>query len=303
MYTSENNWYKWNYGTGEMFGRQTSNDTFNTYYGKSSSPVLSFKEEMLKAARSTLDHYPGLRPSVFLSGGVDSEMILKSYIEIGSDPEVFIVRYENDYNLYDVSYAITICSMLGIEYNLIDFNLQKFYETDAERVSVEAQICRPRMLPHLKFTENIDGLVIVGHSDMAWYRADEDYAVNSHWFVRDYEHDIGCDKYNILHNRPAIYQWFKWSPGLILSFTKLDWFNKLTNDKYYGKTGINSTKILGYREYFPELIERKKQSGFEKIDIIIDEVEQSLMKKYNGLPFRGIVDRSLSELVEEITGS
>ena len=303
MYTSENNWYKWNYGTGEMFGRQTSNDTFNTYYGKSSSPVLSFKEEMLKAARSTLDHYPGLRPSVFLSGGVDSEMILKSYIEIGSDPEVFIVRYENDYNLYDVSYAITICSMLGIEYNLIDFNLQKFYETDAERVSVEAQICRPRMLPHLKFTENIDGLVIVGHSDMAWYRADEDYAVNSHWFVRDYEHDIGCDKYNILHNRPAIYQWFKWSPGLILSFTKLDWFNKLTNDKYYGKTGINSTKILGYREYFPELIERKKQTGFEKIDIIIDEVEQSLMKKYNGLPFRGIVDRSLSELVEEITGS
>ena len=138
---------------------------------------------------------------------------------------------------------------------------------------------------------------------MAWYRADEDYAVNSHWFVRDYEHDIGCDKYNILHNRPAIYQWFKWSPGLILSFTKLDWFNKLTNDKYYGKTGINSTKILGYREYFPELIERKKQTGFEKIDIIIDEVEQSLMKKYNGLPFRGIVDRSLSELVEEITGS
>ena len=303
MYTSENNWYKWNYGTSEMFGRQTSNDKFNTYYGKSLAPVLSFKEEMLNAARSTLDHYPGLRPCVFLSGGVDSEMILKSYIEIGSNPEVFIVRYENDYNLYDVSYAITICSMLGIEYNLIDFNLQKFYETDAERVSEEAQICRPRMLPHLKFTENIDGLVIVGHSDMAWYRADEDYAVNSYWFVRDYEHDIGCDKYNMLHNRPAIYQWFKWSPGLILSFTKLDWFNNLINDKYYGKTGVNSTKIFGYREYFPELIERKKQTGFEKIDIIVDEVEQSFIKKYNGLPFRGIVDRSLSELVEEITGS
>lgn len=302
MYTSENNWYKWNYGTGEMFGRQTSNDKFNTYYGKSSTPVLTFKEEMLKAAKSTMDHYPGLRPSVFLSGGVDSEMILKSYIEIGSNPEVFIVRYENDYNLYDVSYAITICSMLDIKYNLIDFNLQKFYETDAEKISEEAQICRPRMLPHLKFTENIDGLVIVGHSDMAWYREDDDYTKKGKWFVRDYEHDIGCDKYNMMHNRPAIYQWFKWSPGLILSFTRLNWFNKLINDEYYGKLGINSTKILGYREYFPELIERRKQTGFEKIDTIVDEVEKLFFKKYNGLPYRGEVDRSLSELVEEITG-
>lgn len=303
MYTSENNWYKWNYGTSEMFGRQTSNDKFNTYYGKSSTPVLTFKQELLNAASSTMDHYSGLRPSVFLSGGVDSEMILKSYIDIGSNPEVFIVRYENDYNLYDVSYAITICSMLDIKYNLIDFNLQKFYETDAEKVSEEAQICRPRMLPHLKFTENIDGLVIVGHSDMAWYREDDDYSKKGKWFVRDYEHDIGCDKYNMLHNRPAIYQWFKWSPGLILSFTKLNWFNKLINDEYYGKLGINSTKIFGYREYFPELINRSKQTGFEKIDIIVDEVEKSFIKKYNGLPYRRYVDRSLSELRKEITGS
>jgi hypothetical protein len=36
--------------------------------------------------------------------------------------DIYIGRYERDYNLYDVSYAITICSMLGVEFEIIDFN-------------------------------------------------------------------------------------------------------------------------------------------------------------------------------------
>ena len=67
MYTSENNWYQWQYGDEPLFGRQTSNLPFNTFYGKSNTPIGSFKEELQKAAKSTLDHYPGLKPCIFFS--------------------------------------------------------------------------------------------------------------------------------------------------------------------------------------------------------------------------------------------
>lgn len=301
MWTSENNWYKWSYGSGPVFGRQTGDLPFNTSYTCGFNGVIgNFKEELHKAAASTLDHYPGLRPCVFFSGGADSELILRAYLDIGADPEVYIVRYEKDYNIYDVSYAITVCNILGVKYNLIDFGLEKFYRNDADLISEQAQVDRPRMLPHIKFTDCADGLIIVGHSDVRWYRANEDYSEPGVWLAQDFEHDIGCDKYNLLHNRPAIYQWWKWTPGLILSYTRLNWFQNLIKDKYNGKLGINSTKLQGFREIYPDMIQRKKATGFEDVDHLINELENHFIKKYNGLPYRNEINRSLEQITKEI---
>jgi hypothetical protein len=302
MYTSENNWYKWNYGTSEMFGRQTSTDKFNTYYGKSSTPILTFREEVLAAASSTMEHYPNLRPSILFSGGVDSEIVLRSYLKIGANPKVYIIRYENDYNIYDVSYAVTICSLLNVDYTIVDFNLQKFYENDAEKISELAQICRPRALPYCKFIELIDGLPILGEGDPYWVRLTDDYTVKGKWRFRELETFIGWYKYALYLNKDSVVQFFKWTPGIVLSHTKLIWLKKLVNDEYYGRMGTNSTKIIGYREIYPDLIERKKQTGFEKIDFLVNEFELFLEKKYNGLPYRQSVDRTLNELWTEITG-
>ena len=135
IYTSENNWYSWNYGDGPKFGRQLKDEKLHTSYSKFKGSVSSFSDELLKTASSTLDYYPNIRPSILFSGGVDSEIVLRSYLKIGANPKVYIIRYENDYNIYDVSYAITICSLLNVEYTIIDFNLKKFYENDAEKIS------------------------------------------------------------------------------------------------------------------------------------------------------------------------
>jgi hypothetical protein len=305
MWTSENNWYKWSYGDEPAFGRQTSDLKFQINYSsrKVNRPCLSYKNELLNAAKSTIDHYSGLRPCIFFSGGMDSELILRAYLEIGSNPEVYIVRYEKDYNIYDVSYAITICNILNVKYNIIDFNLEKFYNNDAELISEQAQIDRPRMLPHLKFTECADGLIIVGHSDIAWMRPHNDYNIKANWVLHEYEHDAGCDKYNMLHNRTAIFQWWKWTPELVLSYTKLKWFQNLTNDKYVGRLGINSTKIQGFRELYPDMIFRNKMTGFEKVDRLITDLENSLAKKYNGLPYRQCVERTLEQLTNELSNN
>ena len=302
IFTSENNWYKWQYDDQELFGRQTGNAKFKTCYGKFNGIVHDFKTELEKAAASTLDHYPGLRPQIFFSGGVDSELILRSYINIGANPEVFIVRYEDDLNMHDISYAIIICNLLGVKYNIIDFNLQKFYENDAEIVSNQAQIDEPEMLPQLKYTECADELIIVGLSDITWTRQNEDYSVKSNWIARDLEFDIGCDKYNILHNRTAIYQWWHWTPGLILAYTKLKWFQRLVNDEFKGKLGVGSTKLLGFQEIYPDLIPRQKYGGFEKSKELLNEFENHIKRKNNGLIYRNEVHRTLEELLLEITG-
>jgi len=300
MYTSENNWYSWSYD-GRLFGRQTSNDKFNTNFGQYNGRVSNFKDELLNAARSTIDHCDST-PVILFSGGIDSEIMLRAFLEIGANPEILIARYENDYNIYDVSYAVTVCSILNVPYKILDFNLQKFYENDAERMSELSQIDRPRALPYCKLLELVDGFPIMGASDLSPWRTDDNYNHTGTWMMRCWEHDIGWSKFLRQINKPGIAEWFKWTPGLVLSYLTTKWFRKLVNDEYYGKLGSNSTKIIGYREAYPDLIERKKQTGFEKIDNLVQEMEQTLIKKYNGLPYRGYVDRPLNNLYLEITG-
>ena len=301
MYTSENNWYSWSYGSNPKFSRQTGNETFNTQFSKCESTIGSFKEELLNAARSTLDHSTG-KITVLFSGGVDSEIMLRALLEVGADPEIIIARYENDYNIYDVSYAVTICSILGVNYKILDFNLQHFYENDAERVSDLSQIDRPRALPYCKLLELTDGFPVMGASDLSPWRTNDDYTSKGIWMMRCWEHDIGWSKFIRAIDKPGIAEWFKWTPGLVLSYLNTNWFNKLVNDEYHGKLGSNSTKIIGYKEAYPDLLTRSKQTGFENITELVTEFELFLQKKNNGLIYRGYVDRSLDKLKREITG-
>jgi hypothetical protein len=298
MWTSQNNWYQWSYGD-TLWGRQTSGLKWNTSYKCNHvSRIGSFKEEMLTAARSTMDHYSGLKPCIFFSGGLDSELVLRSYIDIGADPIVNIFRFEDHINEYDVSYAIVICETLGVKYNIIDFNIAKFFEHDAESISNISQIDRPRGLPQLKFLDFTQGFAVLGIGDPRWTRSVKD---NTPWVLLDQEHDTGWDKYILHKNIPAIAQWFKWTPELVLAYTELEWFKDLIiNNKWTGREGVTSTKIIGYREAYPDLLQRTKKTGMEPIDGVIDEFEEFLKKKYNGLPYRQVVPRTLAELRKEI---
>jgi hypothetical protein len=301
MYTSENDWYSWSYDD-ILFGRQTSNVRFSTKFTRYEGKVSNFKDELLNAARSTMD-YCDSKPIILFSGGIDSEIMLRAFLEIGVNPKIVIARYENDYNIYDVSYAVTICSILNVPYKILDFNLQKFYENDAEKMSELSQIDRPRALPHCKLLELVDGFPIMGSSDLSPWRTDDNYNHTGKWMMRCWEHDIGWSKFLRQIDKPGVAEWFKWTPGLVISYLNTKWFRKLVNDEYYGKLGSNSTKIIGYRESYPNLIERKKQTGFEKTDAMINEFEYFLTQKYKGLPYRQTVDRTLNELYLEITGS
>jgi hypothetical protein len=295
MYTSENNWYSWSYND-RVFGRQTGTDKFTTCFTRYTGNIFNFKDELLNAAKSTMDHVTST-PVILFSGGSDSEIMLRSFLDIGVVPKIVIARYENDYNLYDVSYAVTICSILNVPYTIIDFNLQKFYENDAEQISELAQIDRPNALPYCKLLELVDGFPIMGASDLSPWRTNDDYTQKGTWLIRCWEHDIGWSKFLRAIDKPGIAEWFKWTPGLVLSYMRTEWFTKLVNDAYYGKLGANSTKLIGYREAYPDLIERKKQTGFEKIEFLTNEVELFLKKKYNGLPYRGYYDRSINDIL------
>lgn len=303
MNFSENNWVSWQYNNGPLHSRSPSADAvFKTVYTPTDQLIGTLWEEAVKGAKTTLDLHPGLTPSLFFSGGVDSEMMLRAFIHIGAKPNVYVVRFEDDINIYDVSYAVAIANSLGIDIKIIDMNIKKFYENEAETVSEIAQCDRPRALPQMKFADYVDGLPILCMADVTWQRSNSDYSKKGVWKAWEIESDCAFDRYNVEVGRTAIYQWGRWSPGILIAHTRWKWFHRLINDYYPGKLGNSSTKFEGFSEEFPMMIPRRKKVGFEQCENVITEFEDFLKVKYNGLPFRRQSELTLDEMWVALTG-
>lgn len=305
---NENNWYQWGYTRGEDVSdpyarRQYPDEKLYVKYGR--LPAFKpFKQAVLDNARSTIDHYPNLPFNLLVSGGMDSELVLRAYRELGHRIHAHIFRYEKDWNIYDVSHAVLMCENTGTPYTIHDFSLTKFFESGKyERVSGLAQSDRPRALVQLAFPDYIeDGLIISASSDPRWYRPNDDYMQKAHWRVQDFEHDLAMDRYCHSCGIPAIMQWFKWTPALTLSWFSLKWFAKLVSDGIPGKLGVVSTKITGYQEVFPEMPFRIKKTGFESIDHLVEPAQAYLERKNGGLFYRQQADQSADELWMQMTG-
>lgn len=297
LWFTENNWFTWQYGkNGPLNGRSIPNEKFITNYSRCNEHIGSFQDELVKAAKSTVDYYNNKKLVLLFSGGVDSETVLLSYLKIGHPIDVHIYRYENDYNLYDVSYAVAICNSLGISYKLIDFNFKKFLETEGEKFSKLSEINLPGALPHLKFLELTDGVPIMGMGDPFWVRIQgNDYTIKGWWCVQDREFPAGFGKFLTAINKEGIPYWLKWTPGLSYSYTNLSWFKKLTNDELIGEINVRRTKIIGYREAYPCMLQRQKQTGVEKVEGLVNEFRSYLNKKSGGEQYLQISSKTLED--------
>ena len=121
---TENDWASWQYDNGPLHARSPSDTAkFKTVYTPTNSPIGTLWEEAVKGAKSTLDIHSGLKTSILLRGGVDNEMMIRTFLYMGCNPNVYVVRYEDDINIYDVSNAVSIANRLGIDIKIIVINI------------------------------------------------------------------------------------------------------------------------------------------------------------------------------------
>ena len=146
-----NGWLSWSYNDVPYTYRTSKNDVY-TYHVNITKPVIakSYYDEIYNNARLARDYFTG-EFDVLLSGGIDSEVIVRTFKDLGIKHNTFIFRYEDNYNYREVASAIDICTCLNIPYKIIDLNLKKFFETDAYDLFKDSGCIRAGRLPHLKF--------------------------------------------------------------------------------------------------------------------------------------------------------
>lgn len=275
----ENNWIRWYYDEDPSKIFRTSPDqTFHVDFDFDPTPCLDLRTETINACHSVRETYPNEKFSLMLSGGGESEMLVRAFREAKIPFRVFIGRYENNINEYDIHYAVKACESMDIPYTFLDFNITKFFENDVIDVSIKGQIPYSIICAVMAMTDMVDGVPILGDGNPEIYRCNKNYNKKGIWINVEPEFDYGRTKYFIRQNRPGISDWLRWSHTLLKSYAKTKWFNKLITDQYYGKLGVHSTKIQGYREAWPELEPRRKKHGCEPIQLLVDEVDKHLFK-------------------------
>jgi hypothetical protein len=260
----KNNWLAWTYDDGPEYGPKLSPQAEMKFILRNTitRPVKSYYEELLENGRAIYERFN--EPlSLLFSGGVDSEVVLRVYLDLKIPINVYIFKYENDYNVIEFTHAVAVCEKLNVKPIIVDFNLEKFFENEAYDFMLKTYAMGPGWLPHMKMTEYVDGIPIIGSGEPYFRRRSRDWTSKHQWIYQIDEHSHHWAVYHTVIGRKAIADWYEYSPEILVSFSKLPYIQDLINDRVYGKLSTETSKVSIHQPYWPDLQPRQKLVGFE----------------------------------------
>ena len=276
-YTKDNHLY-YTIGSRKFGHRNTPYEKYKVYAGKADMDVYrtsSWRKELYKTADIVLKE-AGRELILFLSGGTDSEIVLRNFLDIGFKPRCVIIKFKDDYNKDDVTEAIELTNLLDVKLEIIEFDVKKFYNSgEAAEFAAEigcTQITYLLVYHHVKKLgfpavmggEQLLKRQIFSNNDSAWFhcfRENEDASA-----IRFSE------KYNIL----LVNEWFSYTPEMMLYYLTNDDIQLLVNTKFNYKLTSVSSKNAILKKLYPEINVKIKTTGFERLLGFNQEVYNTL---------------------------
>jgi hypothetical protein len=267
----KDNWMTWYYDGVERGPKTSPESVWSLDFKKTiSRPIKSYKEELLLNAQALRDQFT--EPfDLLLSGGVDSEVILRCYHELKIPVNVFIFQYENNINRQECIRALNLCNELNVTPTVIDFNLEKFFENDAYDIWKTGYFASAGRLIYLKFLEYLDNIPVLGDGDL------ECFYENDNWYFQLRELEYAVTVYATAIGKKVIADWYHYSPEVIISHMNTPIVNKMLNNAV-PILNYSEVKYFCYKSIWPQIEIRKKQSGWE-----IDSINSipPYMEKFN----------------------
>lgn len=272
-----NNWMQYSYDDGPLLGPKTSkNSIFKLHFAKKiEGKNLNYYDALLHNGRMVAENFTGPF-DVMLSGGIDSEVVVRINKQLGIKQNIYTFRLENDYNIRDVESAQSICRDLGIKLNIIDWNLQKWIENDAYEVYQRTFSPIIERMVRFDWFKYLDNIIVMGEGEPYWKRelspnysieenvgTSPNYSVKSKWHLHWVEDYFMSSTYANLIGQTVIGEWYNYTPEVVKSFHKLPLIQKLLSDKIVGKASSWSSRTKIHQTLFPNISQKLKLVGYE----------------------------------------
>ena len=259
-----NNWMSYSFDDGPIFGPKLKRDAiFKLHFNASQVKTLHYYDALEYNAKMVAENFRGPF-DVLLSGGIDSEIVVRMNHRLGIKQNVYTFRLENDYNIRDVNSAQSICDSMNIKLNIIDWNLQRWIENDAYDVYQKTFSPIIERMVRFEWFKYFDNVIVMGEGEPYWRRELEgNYDQKSQWHLYWVEDYFMSSIYAKLTGQTVIGEWYNYTPEVVKSFHNLPIVKKLLNDELIGKVSCWSSRTEIHKDLFPAIEHKIKLVGYE----------------------------------------
>jgi len=242
-------------------------------YGRCERQPMSFREECVNAARLIFES-TDKTILVFFSGGIDSEVVVRSMMEAGVSFEVLIINFwykgKSGLNSHDTAYALDFVKKHNIKYRIYDYDLSDYLKTQYTGDMKKYVYPRPgrHIIANLTKLLCNEFLCVMGDGEPALMRSRlNGFPDLEGMMIYD---DTG--EVEVLHavsecNESAVFGFFHYTPELLLAWLLNE---DIQNFVKYERAFLNiswiSIKPFVYHKFWPDMTPRPKYTGMEFID-------------------------------------
>jgi hypothetical protein len=264
---------------GRRFGqRQTPYEKFEVFVGPVDRDVYrtsSWQEELRKTASGVLGDM-GKDLILFLSGGTDSEIVLRNFIEIGFKPHCVAIKFKDDYNAADIIEAAEIARCTGVKLEIVECDIKDFYLSgEAGELSQElycSQIAYLNVYNHIK---KLGAPSVMGGEQLLRRLATP---TENYWYDCFRENqDASAMRFSIKYNIPVVNEWFSYTPEMMLYYLEQPDVQQIIRDNVAESTAQEKNVIL--QRLYPAVRKKIKTHGFEQLIDFNIEVTNKLKSR------------------------
>jgi hypothetical protein len=220
-------------------------------------------KEQYRTAETILNEF-GRDLVVMFSGGTDSEIVLRAFKHVGLVPRAVFVKFKNDYNIGDLRMAEKIARDMNMKIEVMEFDVKEFYNS-GQAYEFAGQI-QCRQMAYLTVYHHILKLQApsVMGGEMLFKRHVDRSGSRWYYCIRENE-DGSAMRFSLKYKIPLVNEWFSYTPemmGYYLEHPKIKW---LITERYNYKMGSVSSKNTILHQYMPELLEKRKTHGYERL--------------------------------------
>lgn len=278
------------YHRDEPFGlRKTDQDRWWCEYG---DPLRAFGKWRFENSMTALEitskaREIGKKPLLFFSGGIDSEVMVRSFMEVVETDEfnIAIIVFDEMENLHDVSYAISFCNTHGLAYHTLVVSIMDYWhrrveagggDSDPTKLAYTAHIAKsfsPQLCTSIScgfnaINQNHEWLPVFGGGECHLVRRGEQ------WYLSEKERIAAFYRAPINQDVPMIPAFFQYNPENAMSFMMSDSVQNMVRNVPCEST--TEVKYGLYQESYPDLLWRPKFTGFERLQAEDHELRTKL---------------------------
>lgn len=243
---------------------------------------LPLKDELIETAKLMQQKANGRPIYLMQSGGLDSEVMICSFIDAGIPFKTISFRFPNGQNEHELEFVRHLSEAKQLDTQFYDIDMVNWVRASEAQDWFKLSNCwEIAMLPHMKLMHHIwfelGGMPVLGGGDVViiknqgqWMYSKYEYILAWYWFCAKMGIDAGV-------------AFFQHTPEVTLAMLRQPEIQRaaLGQDALANKVlpDLRAVKYRVYHRLWPELRRRIKFGGTELVHGMIVSVEQELRSK------------------------